>query len=207
MAGDQSSTYLECVAAGNGKARHTAEIRSIAAARAKRALAAVRRIDEPWHVQETWKGSREALIAAGVCTTEHFPAAPKRTTWGNAGRPDFWHTRRVKGKLYEHSRPKTRDEDSVPGRSTGAKSSEDFRAQIRAGAHVLLHLVKNHAGPFGLEQSAYERVVALHSELLSIADTAPICRRNASVLQLAMDDGQCRKGVGMYVGESIDRVL
>lgn len=111
--------------APSGKVYYTVEIVSDeraaerAAEHEKRAslVAAIRRGEEiplarrDFEGGTEWMGSREELLASGVCRAEHFPVGAKRTSYDSerdmpeeSRRPGvwFWRTNRVSGNYFSH---------------------------------------------------------------------------------------------------------
>jgi hypothetical protein len=108
-----------------------------------------------------YRGTREALIAAGVCSEEQFPIWPKRVRyritprWDAKGHPipkvrhDDWSIRRLKGGIFEfwqeHER---RARPRPPLRSLPEEFKESFAkfCSILVESHLRLHVLHEDTG-------------------------------------------------------------
>jgi hypothetical protein len=163
-----------------------------------------------------WKGPREGLIAAGICTADQFPEGRKRVLGGildgaGPGRPildatlapdGLWLTRRSRDGVYEHRKLKSLKQLKLEKQAQIAqeelewvKDPEALRKQMRVCALFMDVLLRYASGEFEilrrgetrvwLEPEAFQRLVKLRSQVLSIVENAKICeRRNRPDLRL-----------------------
>ena len=91
-----------------------------------------------------YEGSREALIAEGICAAERFPEAPKRAKFSMEGRAPngpCWTVRRIRGGQYEVTYHHGRLEQ-CPGRGAHYESLEAWRAFAEKQAELFLSCVE-----------------------------------------------------------------
>jgi hypothetical protein len=83
-----------------------------------------------------YRGTKEALIAAGICTEEQFPVTPKRMREGDMDSlTDGWRLRRHKGGVFELMRWHERREKPRPPLR---ESPEQFREWLAQRARLFV---------------------------------------------------------------------